>query len=311
MARDRYTLTLFILMFIQTPLIGQEFYRNVYGGKLYGKLESPKKNNTNVLIFFIQGSGPTDLNGNSPFLKSNHFKLLSDSLLKQGHSTFRFDKRGIAKSTFRKINESQITIDLLVNDVVEWIKYLKMKLLSPKIYFLGHSEGSLIAALAFKKVKIEGIISISGAGRKSNEILKDQLSKLDNNLFPTALGIIDSLSKNHRVKNIPNSLQVLFRPTVQPYLLSWFKYTPSQIYQTFNPKSVLIVHGDSDFQVNIKESFILSGNKIKTVIIPKMNHLLKIVENNDENIDSYMNENYKVSSGLVFEICKFINGLNN
>lgn len=301
----------YLSLFICQSIKGQDLYRNVEGGRLFGKIERRIGNKKdNILIIFIQGSGPTDLDGNSSFLKCNNFSILSDSLLGKGYSVFRFDKRGVAKSKFKNLDESKITIDLLVNDIVDWVNYLKKNNSFKEIYLLGHSEGSLIAGLVFKKVKIAGVISVSGNGRNSNEILKDQFLKLDSNISSKALMIIDSLSRNHIVKEIPFSLYSVFRPSVQPYLLSWFKYNPSRVYETINTKNVLIIHGDADSQVNVSEAYVLSKNKIKTVMIPKMNHLMKIVKDKTENRDSYINPNYNISTQLIFEISNFINRLS-
>lgn len=308
MTKFSFLFFLYLSFFQYQNIKGQDVYRDVEGGRLFGKIEKNIGNKKgNVLIIFIQGSGPTDLDGNSSFLKCNNFKMLSDKLLGKGYSVFRFDKRGVAKSKFKNLDESKLTIDLLVNDVVDWVNYLKKNNSFKEIYLLGHSEGSLIAGLVFKKVKIAGLISVSGTGRNSNEILKDQFLKLDSSISSKALIIIDSLSRNHIVKEIPFSLYSVFRPSVQPYLLSWFKYNPSRVYQTINTKNVLIIHGGADSQVDVREAYVLSKNKIKTVIIPKMNHLLKIVVDKSEDKDSYINPNYNISDQLILEISNFIN----
>ena len=69
------------------------------GNKIYGTLLS--KNNHQKLVIIIAGSGPTDRNGNNPLGdEANSYKLLAHSLDSQNIATFRFDKRGVAKSAF-------------------------------------------------------------------------------------------------------------------------------------------------------------------------------------------------------------------
>ncbi|WP_103867219.1 alpha/beta hydrolase [Aquimarina sp. I32.4] len=303
----RFSYLIFIILLLNSNIsLGQDIYRKVEEGKLYGRIDLSEKHQKNkTLIVFIPGSGPIDSNGNSMYLKTNNFKLLSNKLLDIGYSTFRFDKRGIANSRLKEFDEKKITIDILVKDIIDWIYYIRKNYQFKKVYLLGHSEGSLIAGLVSKKIKVSGVISIAGSGRRSNYILKDQFSQLHDTISSKAIAIIDSLSANKEVKNIPFFLHSVFRPSVQPYLLSWFKYNPAEIYDSIKASSI-IIHGDSDLQISSKESIVLSKNKIKRVIIPKMNHLMKEVDNDYENRDSYVNFNYSIPSKLVFEISNFI-----
>ncbi|MGN6539737.1 MAG: hypothetical protein ACTHKY_02900, partial [Ginsengibacter sp.] len=67
------------------------------GSKLYGTLLS--KNNQQKIAIIIAGSGPTDRNGNSTMgPATNEYEQLAHALDSQNIATFRYDKRGIAKS---------------------------------------------------------------------------------------------------------------------------------------------------------------------------------------------------------------------
>ncbi|HSN07455.1 MAG TPA: hypothetical protein VLS85_00385, partial [Hanamia sp.] len=75
------------------------------GSKLYGTLLS--KNNQQPLAIIIAGSGPTDRNGNSTIsAATNEYKMLAYALDSQNIATFRYDKRGIAKSAYAGMKES-------------------------------------------------------------------------------------------------------------------------------------------------------------------------------------------------------------
>ncbi|SOU86799.1 alpha/beta hydrolase family protein [Tenacibaculum dicentrarchi] len=302
MNKPKYIFCIFLLFYINVK--GQDIYRNISGGKLFGKLEKSKTNNK-ILFFFIQGSGPTDLDGNSTFINCNNLKMLSDSLLKKGYSTFRYDKRGIGNSKIKNINENNFTIELLVNDIVDWIKHLKKMKKFSQIYLLGHSEGSLLAGLVSEKTKIDGIISISGTRLNAQYILKEQFVKQYPSISQKAIVIIDSLSNGYKVKKVPPSLHSVFRPSVQPYLISWFKHTPLELYKTINC-NILILHGNLDSQVEIKNRLIINRDNVKSILVPNMNHLMKAVTNEYEDKESYTTPNYVISSKLIIEIDSFI-----
>ncbi len=68
----------------------------------------------------------------------------------------------------------------------------------------------------------------------------------------------------------------MFRESVQPYLISWFRYDPStEIAKLSVP--VLIVQGTTDIQVGVEEGRLLSAAKSDAAyaLIEGMNHVLK------------------------------------
>jgi surfactin synthase thioesterase subunit len=75
---------------------------------------------------------------------------------------------------------------------------------------------------------------------------------------------------------VPLALMSLFRPSVQPYLISWFRYDPAAEIAKLNVP-VLIVQGDRDVQVNAAEAQRLAEHATdgRLVIIEGMNHVFK------------------------------------
>ena len=65
-----------------------------------GKLILPSTERNCPIVLLIAGSGPTDMDGNSPLLhgKNNLLKYLAEGLAENGIASLRFDKRGIATS---------------------------------------------------------------------------------------------------------------------------------------------------------------------------------------------------------------------
>ena len=70
-----------------------------------------------------------------------------------------------------------------------------------------------------------------------------------------------------------------------------------------------IVHVHSaDFQVTVEDAQLLKQAKpnAQLVIVKNMNHMLKTVENDSENQQSYYNSDFPLSTSLVKAITEFI-----
>lgn len=276
---------------------------------LHAVLSKPLNVYNPPIVLIIAGSGPTDLNGNQPGVINNSLKYLSDELVDNKIATLRFDKRGIGKSIYSGFSESNLTIDKYAEDVVSIIAYLKEKEYTD-IYVIGHSEGSLIGLIALQELKIKGFISIAGAGNSADVILKKQLKpKLPPDFFNSVELIIDSLKNGNKVENVSPQLNMLFRPSVQPYLISWFKYNPAELVKNINYET-LIVQGNKDIQVDNEEAhLLLNANKnAKIVEIKNMNHILKTINGGiQENIQSYTNPGLEINKNLIDALVTFIN----
>jgi uncharacterized protein len=279
-------------------------------GDISGTLTIPNNIKTTPIVIIIAGSGPTDGDGNNPLgVKANTFKMLSIDFAKNAISTLRFDKRGIGKSKLAMIRESDIRFETLINDVLDWISLLKSDKRFTKIFLLGHSEGSLIGMIAANQSKISGFISVAGPGRSGDKLFQDQLK---DNLPPQLQGesnrILDSLKIGERVSNVNPFLLTLYRPSVQPYLISWIKYDPTiEISKLKIP--VLIIQGSTDFQVTIEDAKLLKASKsdAKLIIIDRMNHVLKESDSDiQKNRATYLNPDLPIKSELVDEIVGFI-----
>lgn len=283
----------------------------VNGYKLNGTIEVPKSKNPLDVVLIIAGSGPTDRNGNSPLLqgKNNSLKMLADTLYENGIASLRYDKRGIGAN--EKVNESDLTFDMYVNDAVQWINYLKKGKRFSKIIIAGHSEGSLIGMIAARRAHADKFISICGAGRPAYDLIDEQLknSHIPDQLLSQCDAIMDSLKQGHTVKDVNPSLAMLFRPSVQPYMISWFKYDPAKEISKLSIP-VLIIEGTTDIQVSVKDAELLAGadKNAKLVIVKNMNHILKDVPTLDRtaNIQSYSNPDLPLSGTLCKDIVGFI-----
>ena len=307
------TSLLLISIFWVSQMIQAQFtdtsYVEMPGAKIHTVITHPFNQRIAPLVIMIAGSGPTDLNGNQPMMQNNSLRLLSDELVKRDIATLRFDKRAIAKSAVPGFNEADMTIDQLAADVSRLIEFSRSKGFE-QIFILGHSEGSLIGLIALQNTKADGFISLAGAGFTADSILKTQLKpQLPEELYNQTVVTIDSLKNGHTVNSFPPMLISLFRPSVQPYLISWFKYDPAQLIAQINC-DVLIVQGDKDLQVSVEDANRLakSTSVAEPVIIPNMNHVLKTIDGDrNENIATYTNPTLPVNTEMVKRIANFIN----
>ena len=273
--------------------------------EVQGTLLSPKGENQPPLAILIAGSGPTDRDGNQAQLKNNSLKYLAEGLAQKGIATFRYDKRVIAQINKATVQEEKMTFEDEVNDALLVINHFKDKY--KKIILIGHSEGALVGLLVAQKVVVSKFVSISGAGNSSATLIEEQIGKNAPQLKEESQKIISQLRKGELVENISPYLAPVFRKSVQPYLISWFKYEPAkEIAKLQIP--ILIVQGTNDLQVEDKEAQLLkeAQPKAQLLLIEGMNHVLKKVKTLVENQQSYLNPDLPISGELVEGIASFI-----
>ncbi|HEY8460276.1 MAG TPA: alpha/beta hydrolase [Blastocatellia bacterium] len=281
-------------------------------GKLFGSLELPKSSEPLPVALIIAGSGPTDRNGNSPLLKgaNNSLRYVAEGLAAQGIASVRYDKRGVAESVKAAASESELRFETYIDDAVLWGKRLRADKRFSSVIVIGHSEGSLIGMVAAQKMNADAFISIAGAGRPAPQSLIDQLKgKLPGDLQSKAEMIIKSLSEGKIVEDVPPMLSdALFRRSVQPYLISYFKYDPAkEIAKLSIP--VLIAQGTTDIQVPAQDAKLLAEAKpsASLLMIEGMNHVLKEVPaEQDKQMNSYADPSLPVAPKLIDGIVGFI-----
>ncbi len=276
-------------------------------GNLYGTLTTPVVLAKAPLAIIIAGSGPTDRNCNNPAMKTDAYKQLAYALASNNIASLRYDKRGIGESKEAIANEKDIRFEDYVADAKDWVALMKKDRRFTDIIIIGHSEGSLIGMLSSAN-DVNKFISIAGVGQTADKTLKEQLSSQPEFIKDIAFSILDSLSKGVVTDSVPRYLYSLFRPEVQPYLISWFKKDPSEIISHLNIP-VLILQGTNDIQVSVEDANRLKAASPsgKLVLIPGMNHILKKVPGDKtENIKSYNNPSLPIDEELVKNIVSFI-----
>jgi pimeloyl-ACP methyl ester carboxylesterase len=263
------------------------------------------------VVLLLSGSGPTDRNGNSPVLpgKNNSLLMLAEGLASNGIASLRYDKRGVGESAGAMVAEADLRLDTYVDDAVAWCEQLRKDKRFSAVVIAGHSEGSLIGMLAAKRCNADGFISISGAGRAAADILRTQLAgKLPPELATQSDAILKNLEAGKTTDNTPPELAAIYRPSVQPYLISWFRYDPAKSIAAL-AVPMLIVQGTTDLQVTVDDAKRLAAanSKAKLLLIEGMNHVLKEVPaDRDKQIASYSNPDLRLAPEFLVGIVDFV-----
>jgi pimeloyl-ACP methyl ester carboxylesterase len=281
-------------------------------GMLAGTITRPASSARYPLVLLIAGSGPTDRNGNVAGAGSGPatLRLLAEALAVRGIAVLRYDKRGIAGSRAAGRSESDMRFDLLADDAAAWARAIRTDRRVTTVTIAGHSEGSLLGMLATQRAPVDAFISIAGPGRRADQVLHDQLASA----LPAALqaqsdSVLARLVAGDTVSRSPPGLEALFRPSVQPYLISWFRYTPSLEISNLRVP-IMIAQGTHDFQVLPTEAALLAAAvpRAMTVTVEGMNHVLKLspADRAQQLAGAYVDPTLPVALPLVDSIAAFV-----
>ena len=286
----------------------------VSGGVIAGTLLLPANTASQVPVaLIIAGSGPTDRDGNSPVIagKNNAYRLLAEALAAQGIASVRYDKRGVAASVVKGLKEADLRFETYVDDASAWITKLRNDARFSSVTVIGHSEGSAIGMLAARTARADAFVSIAGVARRPTDALRDQLRPTLGpmpKLWEASEAILKALESGETVDTVPAELATLYRPSVQPYLISWFKYTPSvEIARLKAP--TLLLQGTTDLQVGVAEAEALSKARPDATlkIIEGMNHVLKAAPaDRAANMATYTNPDLPIVADVPASIVSFI-----
>lgn len=279
-------------------------------GVLHGSLLLPQEQTPPPVVLIVAGSGPTDRNGNNPASgRLDNLKRLALLLAGEHIASVRFDKRGVAASQPATPDERDLSVERYVADVVAWSRMLKADPRFGPLILLGHSEGALIASLAAEQAGASAVITVAGSGRPVADVLREQLAQ---RLPPAQLAqgnaVIDRLQAGQTTLDVPAPLREVFRPSVQPYLISLLRQDPAAAFARL-PMPALILQGRNDVQVEVADAERLKAAKpdAQLVVIEGMNHMLRISPRDmSQQRDSYRNPALPLARELGERIVAFV-----
>lgn len=262
----------------------------IEAGTLHGTLDLPAARGPLPVVLIIAGSGPTDRDGNQPkrLLFNDSLKQLARGLAGRGVAVLRYDRRGVGESAAAQPTEEGLVVERFAEDAAAWVDFLRADGRFSTVAVAGHSEGSLVGLLAAKRSKVDAFVSLAGPGRSFPDVLREQLAKnLAGDAKALGLQVVDELAAGRTV-DAPDELAALFRPSVQPFLISLFKYDPAREVESLQVP-VLIVQGTTDLQVTVvdAERLAAANPQAKLLIVKGMNHVLKPATNSVEQTAAY------------------------
>lgn len=270
------------------------------------------------VVLLIAGSGPTDRDSNSPVpvggkpVQGSPFRLLADSLARQGVAVARYDKRGSGtnrRATITTLKQEDGRFDQFVGDAVGFIRQLRADKRFSRVVVAGHSEGSLVGMLAATQTNADAFVSLAGPGHNIADVLKLQLARLPESQRDRAYRDLDSLRAGQTVHEPPVFAMALFSPSTQPYMMSWMKYDPAVEIMKFRGP-VLLINGKRDLQSGVAEADALKAARpdARLVLYPNMTHMLKDAagESTDDNFKTYHDLSLPLTPGLATTIVQFV-----
>ena len=148
-------------------------YRNEHDeAELAGTLTIPAGPGPHPAVVLITGSGAQDrdetIAGHRPFL------VLADYLTRRGIAVLRADDRGVGASSAAGPADTSLTY---AGDVLAAVRLLKQHtgIAPQKIGLIGHSEGSIIAAMAAaRSTDVAFVVMLAGMGQSGEEVVLAQ-----------------------------------------------------------------------------------------------------------------------------------------
>ena len=253
------------------------------------------------LIIWIHGSGGVDRNGNQP----QYIKQFREAINKKGIAFFSYDKRTANLKNVAFLKEDGVLINDFVSDAKEVINHFKDDDRFTEIILTGHSQGAAIAMMALENV--DKYISIAGAGETIDKTLVRQITAQSEEFGALTATYLKELKETGEIKEVNPNLMSLFAPQNQPFLSSWIALNPvEEIKKVTIP--TLLINGDKDLQVQVLDAENLKKGKpnAKLVIIKNMNHILKNIEKEEDNLKSYTNPDFPISKQLIQTIVEFV-----
>jgi pimeloyl-ACP methyl ester carboxylesterase len=232
------------------------------------------------VVVIIAGSGPTDRNGNSVMgIHPNSYAQLAWRLAERGIASLRYDKRGLP-GTQGTFDIREMTLADFAADARAAAESLSRDRRFSRVVFLGHSEGASLALIAAGQgggAPVSGVVHVSGLGRSTGEVLREQLSRqFDSAILVRYDTAMRQYLAGEQPADVPPGLEMLFVPVNRTYFRSMMAFDPPAAIRAVR-QPVLIVQGATDLQATVADAERLHAARpdAKLVVIPEVNHVLK------------------------------------
>ncbi len=254
-------------------------------------------------MLLLQGSGPTDRDGNQlPEVRTNLLRQLARNLADAGIATLRYDKRGMhanAKELPQDFGALRAFVawENFVGDAERAYRWLAAdsSIDGERVGIAGHSEGGLIAL----SIAQQGgsaprvLVLLSTPGRPFGAVIADQLTSLMERQGATDAQQAEILSADQRIRaavvatgeipdDVPPGLQPIYPQYLGRYYQSLLQFDPAKALELFDGPS-LVLAGGNDLQVSPERDFqplsailLAKDNGSAAFIAPGVSHNLKL-----------------------------------
>ncbi|MBM3643092.1 MAG: alpha/beta hydrolase [Alphaproteobacteria bacterium] len=233
------------------------------GARLEGTLLLPRRSELQYVpgVVLVQGSGPTDRDGNNPLVpqRIDLLRAIATLLAEVGIATLRYDKRGIGASArdLPAAGEDRAVFfawDRFVGDVraahAELLRHDEIKRHATGL--LGHSEGGLLALAAFDGItasRPHAVVLASMPGYPLGELVTRQLARGAPHLVADAGRALRAIAHSAQVPaDLPAGLSAIFPPYAGRFWQGAATFDPATALRGL-PAACLVLHGGADHQV--------------------------------------------------------------
>ena len=255
-------------------------------------------------LLLLQGSGPTDRDGNQPpEIHTNLLRQIARHLAEQGIASLRFDKRGM-HANIKDLPQDPVALrefmawENFVTDARMAYRWLASApdVDSERVGVAGHSEGGLIALQMSqqKRVAPKVLVLLSTPGRPLGEVIEDQLTALLERQGATKTQRSHLLAEDARIRaaiqamaevpgDVPDGLKALYPDYLGRFYQPLLPFDPAKTLEDVR-SPVLVLAGGRDRQVSPERDFSLLAARVKqradgsaAFIAPGVSHSLKPV----------------------------------
>ena len=310
------------------------------GVVLSGVLTRPTGIRPVTAIVLLAGSGPTDRDESVAGHKL--FAVLADALTRRGYAVYRYDKRGVMRSTGDYVSATEAQF---APDGEAAVEALLARKDIARVGLLGHSEGGLLAPLiaASHPANIAFVISLAGPGLKGEALMLSQdlaayrkrglteaqiaiLTAYGQRFYDLIVAKADVAERMQRLAALRQGLNDADRALVQQYasqgsLSPQAASTPAlrQLLLSDAPADwrqvrcpVLALNGDLDLQVpaaanleGIRQALAAGGNRrVEVQAFAGLNHLFQ--DANTGLPDEYARIEETISPIVLARIAQFL-----
>ena len=291
----------------QTEILAEELNLSNDSILLPGTLTYQQNLSQQPLVIYVHGSGNVDRNGNQTgSVKANYIKQLSQALNANGIAFYRYDKRTATRENMKFMMNGISFLDF-VEDLKVAIEHFKDDKRFSSMTLVGHSQGSLVAMLAMSD-DIDKYVSLAGPDISIDEFFTELYrQQVGDSIANLMTAQFDELRTTGNIEQVDPMFAQLFSPSNMPFFESWMKYKPLEEIQNFD-QPTLIINGKKDLQVQPEEAEALhqARPESKLVLIDNMNHVLKTIEKDEDNLKSYGTPDFPISEELVGALTVFI-----